>query len=125
MSLNNFAATHHLRLKRDQCGDTFIPGTSGHIFDGYNSGLGVYVSPCSVRGWTFARRAMESAGMTIRQNGDDEGIAVFDPTNAEQARLAIRLTHARVRRMPAPPTSAQLAARAKFADRQRNIPKAA
>ena len=119
-SLECFAATHHLGLKKDGCGDHIIPGTSGHIFDGYADGrLGVYVNGESPKAWTYGRRKLEQAGMTIRQNGDVDGVAVFDPADREQARVAIRITGARVRRMAAPPSPAQLAARAAFADRRR------
>jgi len=119
-TLKHFAESHHLSLKKDGCGDHFIPGTSGHIFEGYADGrLGVYLNGETPKAWTYARRKMEEAGLTIRQNGDVDGVAVFDPANGEHARLAIKITGARVRRMAGPPSPAQIAARAAFADRQR------
>jgi len=121
ISLECFAETHHLSLKKDGCGDHVIPGASGHIFDGYADGrLGVYVDGESPKAWTYARRKLEQTGMTIRQNRDVDGVAVFDPANREQARVAIRITGARVRRMAGPPSPAQIAPRAAFADRRRN-----
>lgn len=33
--IKEFAEHHHLRVKRDECGDSIIPGTHGHIGDGY------------------------------------------------------------------------------------------
>jgi len=125
-TLKHFAESHNLSLKKDDCGDHFIPGASGHIFDGYAVGkLGVYVNGETPKAWTYARRKMEQAGMTIRQNGDVDGVAVFDPANGELARAAIKITGARVRRMAGSPSPAQIAARQRFADRQRITNKAA
>jgi len=110
ISLECFAETHRLSLKKDGCGDHIIPGASGQIFDGYADGrLGVYLNGETPKAWTYARRKMEQAGMTIRQNGDTDGVAVFDPANGEQARAAIRITGARIRRIPSPAQLAVLA----------------
>jgi hypothetical protein len=123
--LKNFAEKYHLKIKRDECGDVIIPGIIGHIGDGYGKLLGLYVNAETSKAWTFTRRKLESAGMTIRQNGDVDGVAVFDPANREQARLALKVTKVKTRRMASPPTPAQLAARATFAESRRTHLKAA
>lgn len=125
MNLKTFAETNRLNVVRDECGDEIIPGANGHIGDGYNDGLGVYVNGESSRSWTFTRHKMESAGMRIRQNGDVDGVAVFDPTDPAQPRLAIEVAGIKTRRISAPPTPAQLAARAAFAANRKNALKAA
>jgi hypothetical protein len=118
--LKDFAERHALKLTRDGCGDSIIPGAVGHILDGFADGkLGVYVRSQSPKGWTYARRGMEATAMTVKQDGDVDGVAVFDPANREQAQLATKVTGARIRRMAGPPSPAQIAARAAFADRQR------
>jgi hypothetical protein len=48
--------------------------------------------------WNVARSAFISAGMEIRQNGDCEGTASFDPNNFDQVRLALRYAKIRSKR---------------------------
>jgi hypothetical protein len=48
--------------------------------------------------WTILRKRMLAAGFEIRQNGDWEGTATFDPADSAQARLAIKVIGARKKR---------------------------
>ena len=105
--IKQFAERHRLKTKTDACGDTIIPGRCGDIFDGFVSGLGVCVMHSTVGKWNNARRAMEAAGFTIRQDGDTEGAATFDPANKTQSQLALKLARVKTRRTMSP---AQLAA---------------
>jgi hypothetical protein len=50
------------------------------------------------RQWHSLARQALAAGMVMRQNGDAEGCLSFDPSNARQARLAIRISGAKVKR---------------------------
>jgi len=103
MDLREFAAKHRLPLGRVQDdGTDTIPGREGHshIFEYGNGVLGVMVMPetSTSHRWRAARSAFISAGMEIRQNGDGEGTASFDPDNSNQVRLALKYAKVRSRR---------------------------
>src|SRR5579863_9850041 len=109
-TLGSFAETYRVRATRDGCGESIIPRKlramgvplrpeySGHIYD-YGSGrFGVVLMFESKRRWGSAKRKLVAAGFEIRQDGDSEGTALFDPADAAQARLAIRLARIPARR---------------------------
>ena len=48
--------------------------------------------------WKNMSRRLVAEGFEIRQNGDWEGMATFDPANPTQARLAIKAIGARKKR---------------------------
>ena len=50
----------------------------------------------------------ESLGLTITQNGDQEGAAVFDPSNPHQAQAAIKAIQAKKIRKLSPERRAKL-----------------
>lgn len=103
MNLHEFAERYGIslrRIHRDGCGDLVINGwtdsqeVGDQIFDGYAGGLfGVCLMPSKVRSWALSRKKLRAAGFTIRQDGENEGIASFDPADEKQARLAMRLAH--------------------------------
>ena len=47
--------------------------------------------PPKPRRWTAVRKKLLTAGCEIYQDCDDEGSALFDPSNREQAKAAIRV----------------------------------
>ena len=99
--LDKFASTYRLKLIRDPDDKTdIIMGNEGHshIFQYGEELLGVMILPDTdtAHRWNSARAAFVAAGMTIRQDGECEGTASFDPENAEQAKLAIR--YAKIKR---------------------------
>ncbi len=112
MDISEFASKHNLRLQYvPSDGTQIIPGREGqsHIYE-YGSGLlGVLIMPDTDNAyrWRSARRAFESAGMQIRQSGDTEGAASFDPTDRKQVRLAMKYAKIRPKRTR---SAAQLAA---------------
>ncbi len=118
-TIQQFAERYRVKTKRDECGDTIIPGKVGHIFDGFESSLGVCAMLPTRRQWGHIRKKMEAAGFIIRQQGETEGTAIFDPANKQQAKLALRLVRVKVRQQMAPPSAAQLAVRARFAQNRR------
>lgn len=66
-------------------------------------------------------RAAMAGGLTLkRRYGSDESTFHFDPANAEQARLALKLVGARRRRQATTPNAAQITARAAFVEHRRN-----
>jgi len=119
MNLPEFAVTKNLKTKRDVDGTCIIPGRLGesHVYECAPNQLGVLFQPTSAptdqprtKLWNSVRKKCIAAGMTLRQNGDDEGALSFDPENSEQAKLAVRCIKARARRRP---SAAQLAVLAK------------
>lgn len=93
------------RLPTKFCPDdsTFIvPGNEGHshIFE-YGRGLfGVMVMPENGRAdrWQAARLAFVAAGLTIRQDGEQEGTATFSPDLPDHVHLAMKYARVRCRR---------------------------
>jgi hypothetical protein len=73
-------------------GTTVITGRWGHIFEYSDDLLGLLImpEPPRPRYWGHTRLALSALGMTIRLDGDGEGVATFDPANPEQSRAAIR-----------------------------------
>ena len=97
-----------------------------HIFEGYADGrFGVCLMLATKARWTNARKRLEAAGFIIRQDGDTEGIATFDPTNGKQARLALKVTGARIKRAVTPEQRAAMTERLRLAREAQKMPKAA
>ena len=95
MKIDEFATQHRLRIQTDpQDATTIIPGRKGlsHVFE-YGEGLlGVMVmlNARAAHRWNAARSAFAESGMSVRQDGDQEGVTAFDPENWEQVRLALK-----------------------------------
>lgn len=70
----------------------------GHIFEYNATRLGLVVIPRRPRVWRNLSRKLLAAGFEIRQNGDWEGVATFDPAKPAQVRLAIKAIGARKKR---------------------------
>jgi hypothetical protein len=117
MTLQQFEDKHRLKTVRDECNETIISGRFGQIFEYDTEVLGVLfmpdphgrMKPTTVR-WAKHRRDLVAAGCHIRLDGDGEGIATFDPRDAKQAALAIRIAGCRRRRVPTAGQLASLAA---------------
>ena len=98
MKLEDFATKYRLKVRRAEDGEPVIPGKFGHLYHHDDSTLGLFFMPERPRRWSHARRKLEAADFTIWQNGDDEGSALFDPTNTIQARLALKVVGAKRKR---------------------------
>ena len=103
-----FSTMHRLKLSKDGCGDLIIKGKkyvgsrpedACHIFEGYNTGLGVSLNFKSVKRWNRARRTLQDAGAQLRQNGDMDGIFVFNPADKPQVDLVLSLVRPRQKRI--------------------------
>lgn len=118
MTIQEFAEQNRVRVRRDSCGEEIIPGRPrnatrqedrSHIYqhsdDGKLFGL-CYVQPLpypsSVGKYRNAQKRLLAAGFTQQQNGDAEGIFLFDPTNDEQAKIALREAGIRINRPLSP-----------------------
>jgi hypothetical protein len=104
MTLKEFADSYRLKLSKDDCGDPVIVGKLGHLYEYSDSELGLFfmASRRTSKAWTNVCHSTSAAGMLVRQTGDDEGCLSFDPTNQEQANLAIKAIHAQARRKTTP-----------------------
>ena len=100
MNLSEFAQRYRLKVSRDRDGTSIVLGrpAGSHIYEYGEGELGVMLMPDSSRRWAAARRAFTRAGLRIRQNADCEGAASFDPTNPDQAKLALKCARVRHRR---------------------------
>jgi len=108
-TIKEFATRHRLHAKPDGCGDPIILGKDlsrdsflvhkqskrrefrSHVFEGFDGRLGVCLMYAKKQQWRDARRMLESVGCIIRQDGETEGTAAFDPANTVQTELALRL----------------------------------
>ncbi|SRR5713101_1221267 len=116
MTIEQFAEKYHARTRKDECGDTYIPGTPwpdehyGHqIYEHSNGRFAVLLmfpvegheagGPGKSAKWSHARKKLINAGFTVKQDGDAEGVALFDPEHKVQARLALKLAGIRTRQL--------------------------
>jgi hypothetical protein len=95
MTFDEFAKQNRLQIQSDREDATaIIRGRKGQsrLFE-YGEGLiGVAVMPNArtAHCWNAARGAFAKSGMEIRQDGDQEGTATFDPEYREQVRVALK-----------------------------------
>jgi hypothetical protein len=120
-----FAAHYRICVTRDDCGDQIIRGKLGHVYQHDANQFGIVLEASAnvvVLENTFRARKRRAiaAGFSMNQEGDFESILLFDPGDAEQARLAIRLIQAKKIKQAPRPSDAQLRARALFSLRARS-----
>lgn len=96
-------------FSRDESGDLILQGKDAHIYAFSEIRLGVCPECGTTKGWNAARQKLETAGFRITQDGEQEGGAIFDPANREQARLALKLAGVREKRKLSPKQLANLA----------------
>jgi hypothetical protein len=144
MDIHEFAEQYHVRTRKDECGEAVIQGKLwksqpklgrmyGHHVLEYGDGrFGVLMmfhvnnrreiggSGKSAK-WTFARQKLIQAGFTIRQDGDAEGIGLFDPENKTQSRFALKIAGCRLRRKLSPEQAQVLAVRLAVARAARKV----
>jgi hypothetical protein len=111
LNIKEFAAKYHVRTKRDSCGEDIVAGSvrpkdmparveyAAHVYDhGDGKRFGLLLLFQSKPKWTYAKKKLVAAGFTIKQDGDTEGTALFDPENCAQVDVAFRVAHIRVRK---------------------------
>jgi hypothetical protein len=123
-SMAALAGCYRIRVKRDDFGDPIIRGKLGHLYEDDSGRFGIVLeSPADNARLDKRLRARRhhaiAAGFILCQEGDFEAILLFDPWDAKQATLAVRMIHAKKIRQAAPATDAQLRARALFSSRTR------
>ena len=103
MDILTFSQRNRLRVRRDTCGDLFIPGKFGTISEYGGDVFALsFLADASDKGRdnilrSRARRAL-AAGLQPSQIGDFEGVLLFDSSDHAHARLAIRLAGIKRRR---------------------------
>jgi len=98
MELKEFAEVHSLRVKHSREDDTDnIVGRLGDIYEYGDGQLAVMVMPEPPRRgpWIRSRRKFLELGMTLVQDGDQEGASVFDGSDPQQADAAIQAIRAK------------------------------
>jgi hypothetical protein len=113
MKLEYFAKQYRLKVTKDVCGDSVIMGRIGdsNVYEYSDGQLGVMFISAKTRTGLFNRfkAVCLTVGMKPIQMGDAEGAFMFDPTNKEQAKVAIKGIRARVRRQLTPEQRSRLA----------------
>ena len=114
-SMIEFAEANRLKIKEDECHDQVIPGRLGDIWE-YGPGsmaVAIYEDlpdrEITKRKWTHCKKACLGVGMTLVQDGDREGTLLFDPGNAEQVAVAIKVLGIKKRRIMSPAQTEALA----------------
>jgi hypothetical protein len=104
ISINDFANTYRLTLRRDPDDQTdIIPGSEGHshIFQYNDDLLAVMIVPDTgtAHRWKLAKEEFLRTGMVIRQDADAEGTATFNADNPEQVRAVLKYANIRRKRV--------------------------
>lgn len=102
MDISTFAQANRLKVKLDACRFFIIPGRRGHIYEGFDNGLGVYLDYPTARTYNFAAKLLLASGLVQRQDAECEGCFVFDPANSTQVRAAIRYAKVKPKREMSP-----------------------
>ena len=118
--IHKFAENNRMRVTRDDCGDAIIAGKQGQLYSYTESEMGVMFLPPKTteyscgrwcpKLWGSFKRAAALIGMALKQDGDSEGCLSFDPQNAEQVKLAVKIAKVRIRKELSPERKAALAA---------------
>jgi hypothetical protein len=132
---NNFPPIHHfertymtiielpnhqrLRLINDSCGESIIQGRLGKDAnisefslrnpDETESAMCWLTDHRRTGLWNATKKKCLVAGVRLHQDGDAEGIFVFDPSNPIQAKLAIKSVQAKSKRKMTPGSLVRLA----------------
>lgn len=114
MTLAAFAERYRLKVRTDEDGSQVINGRRGKIYLFDVRHLAVLVLNLTPRRWGNARRSGQEVGMRVLQDGDAEGTMLFDPTNPDHAKVAIKVAGVKKKRTMSPE---QLAAKTAILDR--------
>lgn len=107
MNIQIFAALNGLKVVKDQCDEEIILGRIGHIFDHGSGMYGIVLEdtpfgPSRARLLLSQRKAALQGGFKMIQEGACESTLLFNPTDPNQAKLAIRLVKAARKRSVRP-----------------------
>jgi len=106
--LKHFADRYRLKLRRDKCGDFFVGGKLGQVYEYNPKRLAILFLGNTIRQWNAAQKKMAAAGFELMQDADEEGTASFGLADDEQCRVAIQVIRAKRRRVLTSAQRAQL-----------------
>jgi hypothetical protein len=96
VTIKQFAKAHDLKARIDVDGTQIIAGIDdSHVYEYDNDHLGVMYMDSLGKDYRSFRKECETSGMEIHQDGDTVFAATFDPSNAKQAKLAVRVAGCR------------------------------
>jgi hypothetical protein len=110
-TIEQFADDNRIKLRKDSCGEIVIPGKprnatrpedQSHIFENGDGRFGVCLLFPTPGKWTYTKQRLTKAGFEVKQNGDAEGTLLFDPSDRQQAKAAIREAGIKTRRTLSP-----------------------
>jgi hypothetical protein len=97
MVLENWAVEQNLKVRRDSCGEPLIvPGNPrrsediSHIYQHSPDVLGLVLLYDTPTLWSNAKKKLTGLGFTVHQDGDTEGVLLFNPENQTQVTAAIK-----------------------------------
>jgi hypothetical protein len=111
VNIEEFASKHRLRTKQDELGETICAAKrdGSHIYEHSALRMGVVFCPDrrgrrppTTRQWNRHREAMLAADFTITQDCDGEGCATFNPYDAAQVKVALKVAGVRPKRSLSP-----------------------
>src|ERR1700739_2989956 len=98
MVLENWAVNQKLKVKRDSCGEPLIvPGNPrrsediSHLYQHDDKTLGLVLLYDTPTLWANAKKRLTGLGFTVHQDGETEGVLLFDPENQSQVQAAIKV----------------------------------
>jgi hypothetical protein len=99
VNLEALASSHNVVTRRDSCGESLIilgrpprprPEDCCHIYDHGNGRFGLVLLFDRELLWNNAKKRLTRLGFEVSQDGETEGVLLFDPKNAEHVRLAFK-----------------------------------
>lgn len=97
MTIEDFAERERVHTRRGEDGVRVVAGKFGDIYEYDDRLFAVSVMMHSKQSWTYRKKRGLGVGMTLQQDGDEEGTMLFDPENPDQSQAALTIAHVRRR----------------------------
>lgn len=102
VDIKEFVEKYRVRTQRDSCGEEIITSRNRlrHVYaHGDGQQFGILLLLKTKQQWTHAKKQLVGAGFIIKQNGETEGTALFNPEAPGQVKLAFRLARINPKRV--------------------------
>lgn len=118
MTLENFVSKYRLKTVTDTCGETVVASRlyrDANLSEHDHGKLALCwitdgKKPARTGLWNRTRAACLESGMSMHQEGDAEGIFLFNPEDTKQAKLAIKVVKAKIKKTVSPERVAAMTA---------------
>jgi hypothetical protein len=106
MTLQEFADKYKVKIKKDSCDDSIIPGKlkgaqrvedNHHVFEAQGK-FSVYLNMPTTGRWSGATKRLLAAGAYRQMTGRMDGYLGFDPDDEPLVKLVLKTAKIRVRR---------------------------